>query len=118
MRGERDGTPNGAVQAAVGDRHSFAKTGVRCGIDRVLTDFADVCRLQTLWTLCYLERYSLSFVERAEAGSGDRRVVHEHILPLIRGDESVSLLTIEPLHLTLSHGLFLLNDCCCLRRGT
>src|SRR5689334_13485913 len=70
---------------------------------RASGNLGDVRRLKTLRTLRDLERHPLSLVEGAEAGTRDRRVVHEHVLALVGGDEPVTLLAVEPLYLAGSH---------------
>src|SRR5262249_54225007 len=72
-------------------------------------DLCDVCCLEPLRALRHFERDALPLVEGAEAGARDRGVVNEDVLSLVRRDETVSLLTVEPLHLTGSQGLFLLR---------
>src|SRR5207237_7981395 len=70
----------------------------------------DVRGLEPRRALRDLERYPLPLVQRAEPAAGDRGVVNEDVLPLVRGDEAVSLLTVEPLHLARSHCLSLLAE--------
>src|SRR5204863_186910 len=64
----------------------------------------DVRRLKPLRSLRHFERNALTLFERAEAGPADRRIVHEDVFTLVRGDEAVPLLSVEPLDLALSHG--------------
>src|SRR5256712_11658297 len=81
-------------------------------------DLADVGRLQPLRALRDLERDPLPLIQGAKAGAGDRRVVDEDVFPIVGGDEPVTLLAVEPLHLALRHGLFPPVDCLLLRRMT
>src|SRR5436309_215750 len=77
-------------------------------------DLADVGRLQPLRALRDLELDPLPLIQGAKAGAGDRRVVNEDVFPIVGGDEPVTLLAVEPLHLALRHGLSLLSiasDC-------
>jgi len=53
----------------------------------------------------HVEAEALALVERAHAGLLDRADVHEHVATtVIRLDESVTLLRVEPLHCSRSHG--------------
>src|SRR5262249_36499422 len=50
------------------------------------------------------ELHALPLVERREAGTLNRRDVHEHILPAVRGlDETVALGRVEPLDRSACH---------------
>src|SRR4029450_12746606 len=75
-------------------------------------ELRDVCRLEALRALCHLELHTLTLLERPESGAADGAVVHEDVLALIRGDEAVPLLAVEPLDLTLCQGTSP-SLCCC-----
>jgi hypothetical protein len=65
-----------------------------------------------LWISNNLERDLLSLVEPVHASAFDRADVHEHILAaVIRLDESVALLAVEPLHGSLRHVARLSGTC-------
>src|SRR5260370_29760867 len=65
-----------------------------------------------LWISNNLERDLLSLVEPVHASAFDRADVHEHILAaVIRLDESVALLAVEPLHGSLHHMARLSGTC-------
>jgi hypothetical protein len=64
-----------------------------------------LCRgLARLWIGDNVERELLSFVEVSHPGALDRADMHEDVLAaIIRLDEAVALLAIEPLHDSLRH---------------
>src|SRR6266516_4813139 len=67
------------------------------------TDDAYAVSLGTLGTLSDLELDALSLVQRAVAVRLDGRVVDEHVLAAVPGDEAVALLVVEPLLGALCH---------------
>ena len=75
----------------------------------VASDDADLVGLRTPLALGDLERHLLVLLQGAEAPTLDRRVVDEHVrASTVLGDEAEALLTVEPLHGSGSHDLFLL----------
>src|SRR3954469_18238259 len=66
-------------------------------------DDLDAVGLGTLRTLDDLELHPLVLVEGPIALGLDRRVVDEHVLAVVHGDEAVALLVVEPLHGALCH---------------
>src|SRR5438552_16131114 len=71
---------------------------------RTGSDQADVRRLRTLGALRDVELDPLVLVQATEAAGLDRREVREHVgAATIRGDETETLVRVEPLHRTDSH---------------
>ena len=64
-----------------------------------LGGFRDVAGLRALGTIDDLELDRLSFLERPESGSLDRREVHEDVAAAVALNESVALGVVEPLDL-------------------
>src|SRR6185436_20056069 len=64
-----------------------------------LAGLCDVASLRSLWTVNDFELDLLAFFERPEAGTLNRREVHEHVVPALAFNESVTLRVVEPLHL-------------------
>src|SRR5579884_1357647 len=73
----------------------------------VLPYYPHVLSLRTLLSLGDLELDDLPFLEVAESLAGDAGIMNKHVLAFLRGNESVALLPVEPLHRTLRHTLFL-----------
>src|SRR4029453_7429240 len=88
--------------------HALAPVRARRARDVGLVGLGYVRGLKTLRSLRDRERHALSLLERPEAGAADCRVMHENVLTFVGGDESVALLTVEPLDLALCHGSILL----------
>ena len=66
---------------------------------RAAAKTCDVLRLRPLLPLADLELHALTFVERLEAGTLDRREMDETVLATaVWRDEPVALLCVEPLH--------------------
>src|SRR5690606_25188934 len=66
----------------------------------------DLIGLQALLALHDLERDLLAFLQRLEAGAHDRTEMDEHVLAVLRGDETEALGVVEPLDgtdLTIRH---------------
>src|SRR5438270_4806849 len=96
-----DGTPARPNRARAGRGHvaSAQRVAARVGSDR-----ADVRRLRTLGALRHVELDPLVLVQATEAASLDRREVREHVgTATVRGNESETLIRVEPLHRTDSH---------------
>src|SRR4051812_48011547 len=70
-----------------------------------MSDDADVLRLFALAAGADVELDGLAFLEGAVAGALDRREVHEHVGPVLTGDEAVALLRVEPFHTACSQRL-------------
>src|SRR5215204_224234 len=69
-------------------------------------DGADVLRLHALLALRRLVGDLLAFFKRLESAATYPAVMHEEVIAtLIRGDEAVALLVIEPLDRSLGHML-------------
>src|SRR5215208_584 len=67
-------------------------------------DSGDVIRLHALLTLGRLVGDLGALIEALEAVTRNARVVHEKVLAtLIRGDEAVALIVVEPLYRSLGH---------------
>src|SRR5207253_2693667 len=66
-------------------------------------DDADRVGLGALRSLHHLELDALVLIEGLVAVGLDGRVVDEHVLATVLGDEAVALLVVEPLHDTLCH---------------
>jgi hypothetical protein len=91
--------PTPATVAATGAFAPATGTAATAAASNAAIERGDVFGLWTLLTLAYLELDLLSFLELAEATALDRGEVHEAILAtVIRRDETVALLCIEPLH--------------------
>src|SRR5207249_10947992 len=69
---------------------------------------ADVPRLQALRAIGHVELDLLAFSQRPETIALDGRVVHEHVLAALLGDEAETLRFVEPLHRTTRHVKLLL----------
>src|SRR5262245_51990103 len=74
---------------------------VRWGTTR--SGFADVGRLQAFRAFDNVKFYLVTFGERAKSIHHDRRMMDEHILATLLGDEPEPLRIVEPLHSTLRH---------------
>src|ERR1700733_3747315 len=75
--------------------------------NRVRSDRADLLSLRTLRALACGELDSLVLLQAAETVSLDSGVVYEDVGgAVIRGDETIALVSVEPLHGALSHVLF------------
>src|SRR5699024_1202138 len=73
-------------------------------IDRNFSDRADVLGLRALLSLADLELDALVLLERLEARALDGGVVDEEVGgTVLRGDEPVALLRVEPLDGALCH---------------
>src|SRR5207245_9528242 len=70
----------------------------------------DVLGVQPFLPGLHLELHLLPFRERLETVHLDRREVYEHILAALLLNEAVALGVIEPLHLSLSHSVCLLQS--------
>ena len=69
-------------------------------------DLGDVLRLHPLSALRHLVRDFVAFFEGLEPTACYARVVYEEVFAtIIRGDEAVALLAIEPLNRSLGHVL-------------
>src|SRR5260370_20403417 len=79
-------------------------------------DDADVLGLGSLLALGDVELDLLPFLKAAVAAPGDRAEVHEHVRAALDRDETVALVTVEPLHRALRH-LDLLRSGCGTRHG-
>src|SRR3989338_4682520 len=64
---------------------------------------ADVRRLLPLGAGGDVELHRLTFAKGLEAIPLDRGIMDEHVLPVLRRDEPVTLLVTEPLDSTFSH---------------
>src|SRR6185503_4963340 len=58
-----------------------------------------VASLRTFRAVNDFELDLLAFFERSEAGTLNRREMHEHVVPALAFNESVALRVVEPLHL-------------------
>src|SRR6478752_2099283 len=67
------------------------------------SDDPDVLRLFALAARCHVELDLLALFEGLVAGPGDVRVVDEHVLAVVPGDEPVALVVDEELDGTGSH---------------
>lgn len=75
-----------------------AKAGARLGF-KFRLERANAGRFRTLASLALLERHLLAIRKRAETLGVDVRVMDEQITAaVIRRDESITLLLVEPLH--------------------
>jgi hypothetical protein len=75
--------------------------------NRIRSDRADLLSLRTLRALACGELDSLVLLQAAETVSLDGGVVYEDVGgAVIRGDETIALVSVEPLHGALSHVLF------------
>src|ERR1700733_1395146 len=75
--------------------------------NRVRSDRADLLSLRTLRALACGELDSLVLLQAAETVGLDGGVVYEDVGgAVIRGDETIALVSVEPLHGALSHVLF------------
>src|SRR4051794_1816088 len=94
--------PGPGCDSARGCQHATA-TGFRCrAIGR--SDDVNVVGLRPLLALAGLEGDSLALLQRFEPAATNSRVVHEDVIAAaVRGDESVALLAVEPLHGALRH---------------
>src|SRR6266571_3215964 len=92
-----------------------ARARLRCDPSR--SDLADVLRLQPLRTLRHVELDRVTFREAPEPLGLDRREVDEHVRTRLLRDKAEALRVVEPLHLTLSHTLFILERMGALPRG-
>src|SRR5262245_27022375 len=70
--------------------------------ERVLA-LADVAGLQALRTAGDIELDLLALGQRPETVAGDRRIMNEHVLATLLGNESEPLRLVEPLHCATSH---------------
>src|SRR3712207_5331848 len=85
--------------------------GCRDPLLRAGSDGADVLRLRALLALRHVELDPLGLVERAVAGTRDRREVAEDVgTAAVLLDEAEALLRVEPLRSALSH-VVLLQSC-------
>src|SRR6266496_1898361 len=106
MRNRRSGmartitttTPPGAARAGWTKRHGGRASGAH-----------HVGGVQPFVALLHFKLHHLALRERLEAVHLDGREVHEHILATLLFNEAVALGIIEPLHLSLSHSLRLLQ---------
>lgn len=60
--------------------------------------------LRSLCALDYVELYCCAFLKRLESFHLKTGVMNKYILAGLVGDESISLLIVEPLNSTLIHG--------------
>src|SRR5262245_2331628 len=72
-------------------------------LDSDCSDFPNVLRLQTLWTLSDIELHIVALGEAAEALRLDRCEVDEHVRTRLLRDKAKALCVVKPLHLTLCH---------------
>lgn len=80
---------------------AMAHSPVSC---HTILDGLDLGGFWALTTLAKLELDLLSFLERSEARTGDVGEVNEEVLSAVfRGNESIPLLAVEPLHRTTCH---------------
>src|SRR5579884_3641686 len=70
---------------------------------RVSADTANVCSLKTLRALVDFELHLLVLLEVAITVALDRTEVYEDVRPALLGDETVSLLRVEPFHGSNGH---------------
>src|SRR5215469_8681316 len=69
----------------------------------VSADDPDVLRLGPLLALRDVELDLLPFLKAAVAAPCDRAEVHKHVRAALDRDETVALVTVEPLHRSLRH---------------
>jgi hypothetical protein len=88
-----------ATTAATVTTATFTATARRSTAAGAAIECGHVFGLRTLLTLAYLELDLLSFLELAEATALDRGEVHKAIFSaVVRRDETITLLSVEPLH--------------------
>ena len=81
---------------------------------RRLLNGLDVFCLWTLLTLLNIKLHALPFFERSIALGDDRRLVDEHVTPIVRLDETEPLRVVKPLYCTSSHE----TEPCCAEKQT
>src|SRR5262245_25842832 len=97
------GAPGGSVEfGGIGGRRNPARLphpgGPGQTLEKARLDLLDVRRVQPLRAPGHLELDPVTLGQAAEAARLNGRVVDEHILPVLLGDEPVALRVVEPLH--------------------
>jgi hypothetical protein len=83
---------------------SWPTSASRQGAGRYASDRPDVLRLRSLLPLGGVEFDLLILSQRPVAGTRDRGEVDEHVRrPVIGGDETKALISVEPLHCSRCH---------------
>src|SRR5215472_9574540 len=73
----------------------------------LLAHHPHILGLRAFLTLCDLELDNLALLEVAESLTGDAGVMHEHVLPFLGRNKTITFLAIEPLHGALRHSYFI-----------
>jgi hypothetical protein len=80
-------------------------TGYRLARYRAASQRLNVISLQSLRPFCDLKLHCLTFSQRAEAVSANRRVMHKNVFTALTCNEAKPFGVIEPLYCTLFHNV-------------